>query len=135
MPKTFDDYHVDDDEIMIIMITATIRATTCNQVNHTDDDDISNNYDVVDVNDNDDYYNVGSDDDDDDDDDDKHVRVFKSFYSFFRWKIHESCMLAMGCIKSLIIDKVSNGKVSMADMTSFLTQVVLADLQESGNNF
>jgi len=51
------------------------------------------------------------------------------------WKIHESCMLAMGCIKSLIIDKVSNGKVSMADMTSFLTQVVLADLQESGNNF
>ena len=44
-------------------------------------------------------------------------------------------MLAMGCIKSLIIDKVSNGKVSMADMTSFLTQVVLADLQESGYNF
>ena len=42
-------------------------------------------------------------------------------------------MLAMGCIKSLIIDKVSSGKVSMADMTSFLTQVVLADLQESGN--
>ena len=51
----------------------------------------------------------------------------------FRWKIHESCMLAMGCIKALIIDKVSNGKVSI-DMTSFLTQVVLADLhiQESG---
>ena len=133
MPKTVDDYHVDDDEIVIIMITATIRATICNQVNHPDDDDISNsdNYDVVDVNDNDDYYNVGSDDDDKH----VHVRVFKSFYSFFRWKIHESCMLAMGCIKSLIIDKVSNGKVSMADMTSFLTQVVLADLQESGNNF
>ncbi|XP_073252649.1 importin-9-like [Porites lutea] len=44
------------------------------------------------------------------------------------WKIHESCMLAMGCIKSLIIDKVSNGKVPI-DMTSFLTQVVLVDLQ------
>lgn len=56
-------------------------------------------------------------------------------FILFRWKIHESCMLAMGCIKSLIIDKVSNGKVSMTDMTSFLTQVVLADLQESGNNF
>ena len=41
-------------------------------------------------------------------------------------------MLAMGCIKSLIIDKVSNGKVPI-DMTSFLTQVVSVDLQpESG---
>ena len=40
-------------------------------------------------------------------------------------------MLAMGCIKSLIIDKVSNGKASI-DMASFLTQVVLTDLQESG---
>ena len=40
-------------------------------------------------------------------------------------------MLAMGCIKALIIDKVTNGKVSI-DMTSFLTQVVLVDLQESG---
>lgn len=50
------------------------------------------------------------------------------------WKIHESCMLAMGCIKALIIDKVSNGKVSI-DMTSFLTQVVLADLQESVSPF
>ncbi|XP_066017141.1 importin-9 isoform X1 [Pocillopora verrucosa] len=50
------------------------------------------------------------------------------------WKIHESCMLAMGCIKSLIIDKVSNGKVSI-DMASFLTQVVLTDLQESVSPF
>ena len=43
-------------------------------------------------------------------------------------------MLAMGCIKALIIDKVSNGKVSIDVITSFLTQVVLADLhiQESG---
>ena len=61
-------------------------------------------------------------------------RGWLNFLFFFRWKIHESCMLAMGCIKSLIIEKVSNGKVSMADMTSFLTQVVLADLQESGNS-
>lgn len=38
----------------------------------------------------------------------------------------------MGCIKALIIDKVTNGKVSI-DMTSFLTQVVLADLREPGN--
>ena len=52
----------------------------------------------------------------------------------FRWKIHESCMLAMGCVKSLIIDKVSNGKVSI-DMTSFLAQVVLEDLRESGNDW
>jgi len=43
-------------------------------------------------------------------------------------------MLAMGCVKALIIDKVSNGKVSI-DMTSFLTQVVLADLQETGEYF
>lgn len=41
-------------------------------------------------------------------------------------------MLAMGCIKALIIEKVTNGKVSI-DMTSFLTQVVLADLREPGN--
>lgn len=41
-------------------------------------------------------------------------------------------MLAMGCIKALIIEKVANGKVSI-DMTSFLTQVVLADLREPGN--
>ena len=40
-------------------------------------------------------------------------------------------MLAMGCIKGLIIDKVANGKMSI-NMTSFLTQVVLADLRESG---
>ncbi|CAH3035838.1 unnamed protein product [Porites lobata] len=44
------------------------------------------------------------------------------------WKIREACMLAMGCIKSIIIDKVSNGKVPI-DMTSFLTQVVSVDLQ------
>lgn len=50
------------------------------------------------------------------------------------WKIHESSMLAMGCVKALIIDKVSNGKVSI-DMTSFLTQVVLADLQETVSPF
>ena len=43
-------------------------------------------------------------------------------------------MLAMGCVKALIIDKVSNGKVSI-DMTSFLTQVVLADLRETGEYF
>ena len=36
-------------------------------------------------------------------------------------------MLAMGCVKSLIIDKVTDG-----DMKSFLTQVVLADLQHPG---
>ena len=40
-------------------------------------------------------------------------------------------MLAMGCVKSLIIDKVTDGNVSI-DMKSFLTQVVLADLQHPG---
>ena len=46
-------------------------------------------------------------------------------------------MLAMGCIKALIIDKVSNGKVSIDVITSFLTQVVLADLhiEESGESY
>ncbi|XP_029213390.2 importin-9-like isoform X1 [Acropora millepora] len=50
------------------------------------------------------------------------------------WKVHESSMLAMGCIKALIIEKVANGKVSI-DMTSFLTQVVLADLREPVSPF
>lgn len=48
-----------------------------------------------------------------------------------RWKMHESCMLAMGCVKSLIVDKVTDGN-AVIDMKSFLTQVVLADLQHPG---
>ncbi|KAI8511530.1 Importin 9 [Branchiostoma belcheri] len=43
------------------------------------------------------------------------------------WKLHESCMLALGSIKSLIIDMCSSGKIQF-DLNAFLTSVVLADL-------
>ncbi|XP_066283922.1 importin-9-like isoform X1 [Branchiostoma lanceolatum] len=43
------------------------------------------------------------------------------------WKLHESCMLALGSIKSLIIDMCNSGKIQF-DLNGFLTSVVLADL-------
>ncbi|EDO40537.1 predicted protein [Nematostella vectensis] len=46
------------------------------------------------------------------------------------WKLHEACMLAMGCVKSIIIDKISS-----EDIVAFLNNVVLVDLQESVSPF
>lgn len=45
--------------------------------------------------------------------------------------MHESCMLAVGSVKSLIIDKASKGKLAF-DVQSFLTTVVLNDLKSGG---
>lgn len=50
---------------------------------------------------------------------------------FYRWKIHEACMLALGSVKSIITDSVKNGRIHF-DMHGFLTNVVLADLNLSG---
>ena len=45
--------------------------------------------------------------------------------------MHESCLLALGSIKSLIIDKAASGKITF-DMNHFLTTVLLVDLQQTG---
>lgn len=51
----------------------------------------------------------------------------------YRWKIHESCMLAMGSVKALVIDAIQKGKVQF-DVTGFLQSVVLDDMNYSGKN-
>ncbi|XP_071784308.1 importin-9-like [Asterias amurensis] len=50
------------------------------------------------------------------------------------WKVHESCMLALGSIKSLIIDRTASGKLTF-DMNSFLTNIVLSDLNKPVSPF
>ncbi|XP_022099879.1 importin-9-like [Acanthaster planci] len=50
------------------------------------------------------------------------------------WKIHESCMLSLGSIQSLIIDKTSSGKLTF-DMNWFLTNIVLGDLNKPVSPF
>ncbi|XP_071477109.1 importin-9-like [Diadema antillarum] len=50
------------------------------------------------------------------------------------WKVHESCLLGLGSIKSLIIDKVAKGKLSF-NLTRFLTTIVLEDLQQTVSPF
>ncbi|XP_018412390.1 PREDICTED: importin-9 [Nanorana parkeri] len=50
------------------------------------------------------------------------------------WKIHEACMLALGSVKSVIIDGVQSGRVQF-DMPGFLTGVILADLNLSVSPF
>ena len=49
-----------------------------------------------------------------------------------RWKVDESCMLAVGSIQPLISDKVSKGELQF-DIPRFLTEVVLPALDTSGN--
>ncbi|XP_071960511.1 importin-9-like [Antedon mediterranea] len=55
------------------------------------------------------------------------AQVAKDNGNCYWWKIHESSLLALGSVKSLICDKVASGKLQF-DMESFLTTVVLADL-------
>ncbi|XP_069141482.1 importin-9-like isoform X2 [Argopecten irradians] len=50
------------------------------------------------------------------------------------WKLHESCMLAMGSVMSLVVDMVQSGKVQF-DITGFLQSVVLADMNYSVSSF
>lgn len=64
----------------------------------------------------------------------KHLDEARGSNNKHWWKIHESCMLAVGSVKSLIIDKVSKGKV-VFDTQSFLSNVVLADLKNGVSPF
>ena len=50
-----------------------------------------------------------------------------------RWKVHESCMLALGTVCSLVIETVKSGKVQF-DVSAFLQNVVLTDLNLSGQS-
>ena len=49
------------------------------------------------------------------------------------WKLHESCMLAMGSVMNLVVDSVQRGKV-VFDITGFLQTVVLNNMNFSGEN-
>ncbi|XP_060587837.1 importin-9-like [Ruditapes philippinarum] len=50
------------------------------------------------------------------------------------WKIHESCMFALGTVRSLVIDTVKSGRVQF-DISAFLENVVLTDLNLSVSPF
>ncbi|KAL4226818.1 Importin 9 [Mactra antiquata] len=50
------------------------------------------------------------------------------------WKIHESCMFALGTVRSLVIETVKSGKVQF-DISAFLETVVLTDLNLSVSPF
>lgn len=58
----------------------------------------------------------------------------KNSQNEYWWKIHESCMLAMGSVKSLVIDAIQKGKVQF-DVTGFLQSVVLDDMNYSASPF
>ncbi|KAJ9582618.1 hypothetical protein L9F63_023037 [Diploptera punctata] len=50
------------------------------------------------------------------------------------WKIHEACMLALGSVKDLVVEKLQAGEVAF-DLTGFLQNVVIADMNSSGPPF
>ncbi|GFT94809.1 importin-9 [Nephila pilipes] len=50
------------------------------------------------------------------------------------WKIHESCMLALGSIKDLIISGIKGNSLQF-DMSGFIHSVVLEDLNTAGEPF
>ncbi|KAH3881360.1 importin-9-like isoform X2 [Dreissena polymorpha] len=50
------------------------------------------------------------------------------------WKVHESCMLALGTTCSLLVDMVKSGKVQF-DVSAFLQNVVLTDMNLSVSPF
>ncbi|XP_064607438.1 importin-9-like [Liolophura sinensis] len=50
------------------------------------------------------------------------------------WKLHESCMLAIGSVKSEIVHCLQDGKIQF-DINGFLQSVVLADLSNSVSPF
>nr|KAG5702234.1 hypothetical protein BaRGS_030589 [Batillaria attramentaria] len=47
------------------------------------------------------------------------------------WKIHESCMLAMGSVQQMVVEAIQQGKVQFY-LTGFLQSVVLDDMNLSG---
>ncbi|KAL8589419.1 hypothetical protein ACOMHN_021571 [Nucella lapillus] len=52
----------------------------------------------------------------------------------FWWKLHESCMLAMGSVQQMIVESLQQGKVQF-DLTGFLQSVVLEDMNLSVSPF
>lgn len=50
------------------------------------------------------------------------------------WKIHEACMLALGSAKSVVVRKLEGGEV-VFDLTGFLQNVVITDMNSSGQCF
>ncbi|GFO07409.1 importin-9 [Plakobranchus ocellatus] len=50
------------------------------------------------------------------------------------WKIHESCMLALGSVKDMVIQAIKTGNMQF-NLVGFLQTVVLADMQHSASPF
>lgn len=50
----------------------------------------------------------------------------------YRWKVHEACMLALGSLKDLIIQKIRENCLQF-DITGFIRNVVVEDLNSTGN--
>ena len=55
----------------------------------------------------------------------------KNKVSLLRWKVHESCMLAMGSVQQMIVEALQQGKVQF-NLPGFLQSVVLEDMNLSG---
>ena len=55
----------------------------------------------------------------------------KNAVSLLRWKVHESCMLAMGSVQQMIVEALQLGKVQF-NLPGFLQSVVLEDMNLSG---
>uniref|UniRef100_A0A8W8MUY6 Importin-9 n=1 Tax=Magallana gigas TaxID=29159 RepID=A0A8W8MUY6_MAGGI len=54
-------------------------------------------------------------------------RILERAAMFTKWKVHESCMLAMGSVTDLVTESIQSGKVQF-HITGFLQPVVLADM-------
>ncbi|GFR73520.1 importin-9 [Elysia marginata] len=50
------------------------------------------------------------------------------------WKIHESCMLALGSVKDMVIKSIKTGGLQF-NLTGFLQTVVLQDMENSASPF
>ena len=62
------------------------------------------------------------------------IRMVSFLFPLSRWKVDESCMLAIGSIQPLISEKVANGQLQF-DIPRFLSEVVLPALDTSGKIF
>ena len=63
------------------------------------------------------------------------VSVVDHFVAMFvyRWKIHESCMLAMGSVQGMLVNAVLKSRVQF-QLLEFLQSIVLEDLKFSGKD-
>lgn len=51
-----------------------------------------------------------------------------------RWKIHESCLLALGSVRNLFVDHLKKGKLQF-DIKHFIESVILADMTAGSGMF